>query len=573
MMEPKPDQPENAPPASPRPAGGDPYRPSWNERLEELRPYFGPALALAILVVMGAIAGWRYYSNLTRGATAPARSAEAPLPREGEATDDETRLAVLDRLIVRQTELMRAQGSVEPEQRARLNRLDQERAELRVRLFGERSRQAELAAVASGAAGQAAAALAHWEEALRWQREANANRNPADVAEMSREARLAERVDDLRAAGLVQTIETEKARAERAEQGEDWVAAEQAYTAWRAAQAAINERLPASRLADPRALDRLDAAIASMKAAGLAATVIRRERDAEAAERRGAIPEAVAAIQQALKAQQMINAELGGSRYASPERVAELEVRWQTLASRDGVQRLERSAAEAREALRAGDTTTAGARIEAAVAAFEENVAAFPRSRERAPALRRQLLFLDVRRTELASLQKNLLESLRPLPGQTERRMLSAEVSQRLYERIMNHNPSLRTGPQLPVDSVDWHEASAFCERAGWILGRTVRLPDESEFRSALAQQRGLPRLREARGGHHPRPTAPAGPGSGGFADLIGNVSEWLGPGTPFTAEVAGGSYLTPAPLAELPLVTESKTRRSPQIGFRYVVE
>lgn len=572
-MDPSPEK-QDAESAAAKPAAREAaYQPTWSERVEEWRGYFGPALAALVLVVMVGVVGWRYYSNLTRDTPSARRTADAPLPVVEGATDDETRLAVVDRLIARQTELMRAQGGVDPEQKERLGRLEEERSGLRVRLYGERSRRAEQEAGAAEAAGQAAVVLERWEEALRWQHEANVNRSPADVAEVAREARLAARVDDLRATGLVQVIEKEKARAERAEQAGDWAEAEQAYTAWRAAQATVNERLPASRQADLRALDRLDAAIASVKAAGLAAVVERREAEAVTAERAGSMAAAAAAIQLALKAQQAINADLPTSRYASAERAAELEVRWQTLAATEGVQRVVRLAAEARELLRGRDPGAAASRVEAALAAFEENAAAFPRSRGRDAVLRRELVFLDLRRADLAALQQSLAQSLWPLPGDAGRRMLSTEVPQRLYERLMNHNPSLRPGPSLPVECVSWQEAAAFCERAGWILGRTVRLPTEAEFRAALSRQRGLPRLRDGKGGGLPRPVAPAGPDARGFADLIGNVAEWLGPGTPFTAEVAGGSYLTPAPLADLPRVTENKTKRSPQIGFRFVVE
>lgn len=572
-MDPHSDSRNPDDPGASRSAGSSPYRPSWSERLEDWRAYSGPALALLILVVMGAVAGWRYYATLTRESPVDRRSPEEPLPAAGGAVDDESRLAVLDRLIVRQGELMRAQGGVDPEQKARLARLEEERAALRVRLYRERSRRAELDAVAAEGAGQVEPAREKWEEALRWQHEANVNQSPADVADVAREARLAAQVDDRRAAGLRAVIEREQARAEQAERAEDWATAGAAYAAWRAAQATLNEQLPGSRHADPRALDRLDAALASTKAAVLAAAISRHEAEAAAAERAGTLPVATAAMQAAWQAQQTINTELPGSRYASAERAAEYDARWQTLAATDGQQRVLRLAGEARAMLRQRDLAGAVTRVEAALAAWEENAAAYPRSRGRSPALRRELVFLDLRRADLGALQQALEVGLRPLPEGRGAQLLGTEVSQRLYERLMNFNPSPRLGPGLPVVNVSWAEAAAFCERAGWILGRTVRLPTDAEFRSALAQQRGLPRLQEAGGPGQSRSVAAAGPDVAGFADLIGNVAEWLGPGTPYTAEVAGGSYLTPAPLAALPLVTENKTKRSPQIGFRFVVE
>jgi hypothetical protein len=231
-----------------------------------------------------------------------------------------------------------------------------------------------------------------------------------------------------------------------------------------------------------------------------------------------------------------------------------------------------REAGAAAAALRERRFPVAVAAVRAALARLDAARAEFPLSRRLDPELRRRLVFLDRPAAELTALQDGLLERLAPLPGAPDRRLLASEVPQRLYERVMNHNPSQRQGPFFPVESVSWTEAVEFCLRASLVLGRTVRLPDEAEHRAALREQRGAPRL-AGKGLALTRAVPEVRSGIPEFSDLLGNVAEWLAAGDEPQARAAGGSYLTPEGAAELPLVQVPKSTRSPEIGFRFVVE
>lgn len=564
---------DKLPPTPAQSARPPAYQPTWDERMEDLRPYVGPAVVVGFLLFIGGVVAW-YYTRTPAARPPPAGlpAAEIVEPPAGAGGDDETRLATYDRLVERQTELMRAQRGVDAGQVERLQRLERERGELRSRVQAARSQRAEAEALAAEGAGQEPAAAAKWEEALQLHREAYAHRTRVDAAENAREARLASRADDARAAGLQRTIERERERAERAEVAENWTEAAEAYAALRAAQSAINERMPASRFADPRALTRIEGALATTRTAGAAAIVVKSERAAEAAERSGTPAVAAAAIQAALQAQQSINTNFPTSRHASAERARELEGRWQSLASAEGLARAAQLAAEAAGLLRERAVPAAEDKVTLALRTLEETMARYPRSRRLDAALRRQLAFLDLRRGEIAGLQQSVLEMLLPLPGRPAVRLLATEVPQRLYEKVMNHNPSHHRGPRLPVECVSWPEAAAFCERAGWLLGRPVRLPTEDEFRAAFTLPQAAARQLTAAGAHS-RPVPAAGHATGRFSDLAGNVAEWLAPGAPATAPLASGSYLQAALANDLPFTQEPKARRAPHIGFRFVVE
>ncbi len=86
----------------------------------------------------------------------------------------------------------------------------------------------------------------------------------------------------------------------------------------------------------------------------------------------------------------------------------------------------------------------------------------------------------------------------------------TVEVTQRLYEAVLNNNPSRDArGGDYPVESVDYASALEFCERLSDLTGRTFTLPTEAQWEYA------------ARGGHKAPSPASAYPG----ADILGDVA------------------------------------------------
>jgi formylglycine-generating enzyme required for sulfatase activity len=141
------------------------------------------------------------------------------------------------------------------------------------------------------------------------------------------------------------------------------------------------------------------------------------------------------------------------------------------------------------------------------------------------------------------------------------------EVTQRQWEAVMDGNPSrFRGDPGLPVDSVSWDQAGAFCRRVSERTGRPVRLPTEAEWeyacragtRTAYAFGAALTPLDanvdwsvvgstgEAFGGPAEQTVAVGrfGPNAWGLYDMHGNVNEWC-------AEVYARDYGARAPIGE----------------------
>ena len=93
------------------------------------------------------------------------------------------------------------------------------------------------------------------------------------------------------------------------------------------------------------------------------------------------------------------------------------------------------------------------------------------------------------------------------------------------------------TGDTLPRDTVNWHEASAFCRWASFKLGLTITLPSERQFERAASGTTGLKypwgntfvagAANVASTATTPVGSKPTGASAEGILDLAGNLWEW----------------------------------------------
>ncbi len=168
------------------------------------------------------------------------------------------------------------------------------------------------------------------------------------------------------------------------------------------------------------------------------------------------------------------------------------------------------------------------------------------------------------------------------------------EVSQAVYERIAGVNPSVQRGAELPVQHLDWVQATEFAARFSTACGVTARLPSEAEWEHAC-RAGGLDPVELGRAAWyretsddacHPIGRRP--PNALGLHDLLGNVWEWCsdryglypptGASDPQGGEreervVRGGSWADPARLLRpANRAALAPTTRSVQIGMRLVI-
>jgi formylglycine-generating enzyme required for sulfatase activity len=166
------------------------------------------------------------------------------------------------------------------------------------------------------------------------------------------------------------------------------------------------------------------------------------------------------------------------------------------------------------------------------------------------------------------------------------------EVTQAAFRKIMDYNPSVLEGDDLPVDSVSWNEADTYCTAIGG------RLPSAAEWE--YAARAGTTGSRYGNlddiawyWGNSNWTTHPVGkkkPNAFGLYDMLGNVVEWThtfytvqlnqeninptGPSTAEYIELRGGGWWDDADLVRASYRRRFEpTDEDYNIGFRCVSE
>jgi hypothetical protein len=561
--------------------------------LHAIRPWLLAALVAGVL--------WALYQFLSTRGPRKVESAAPVLPTDAAETSRHAQAAAAIDARLREIAAMEVPGDSErawlesvrdtqrewlrqrrealPADSERLRLIEEHLANVSARQLSQKVAQLEAEATS---APRDARTAERFREALKLQQEINRGGANSRWKDLIRERRLQYETEALAAEQLAADVEAASAEAAIAMKEERWADAEKAFARARESQARINRDFSGTRFVDLARERKLAAEMASLASAAAAEQVTQSENAAEAAALAGRHDEAGRFFAEAKARQEALNATYPASRFASAGRVEEFEVRRQTALSTPLCEKIVVLDAEVTAALRAGNASAGAALVGALAVRNEEVLRKFPRSRRLDAALRKKTSYLASRRSVLAQIHSEVAARLRTLPGSSAS-LLAGEVPQRIFTLVVGSNPSRHAGEDNPVDSVGWGDAMAFCEQLSWILGRTVRLPDEKEFRVAWrAAAEAAPTVgggpRDAR-----RATAKD---NERFEDLRGNVAEWLQapPDSP-DAPVIGGSYLdTPAASAaadggeievtsELPLQRVAKTERARYIGFRIVVE
>ena len=204
----------------------------------------------------------------------------------------------------------------------------------------------------------------------------------------------------------------------------------------------------------------------------------------------------------------------------------------------------------------------------------------FPKSAYNDRDLEIKMKFLNYIRNDLARIQDRIYENLLPIPNEPAIQIYKTEVSQAFYSTIMGVNPSRLLGDMKPVESVSWDNAGDFCKRLSWIMGLTVRLPKEHEFRSALGRLRYVKLEKHVVSNLEKNGLADIKSKEAfavGAYDLLGNVSEWLYSEEAYYDDAAkhiGGHFGDSLEaIYAVPLRQSNRNERSRLIGFRFVVE
>ncbi len=185
--------------------------------------------------------------------------------------------------------------------------------------------------------------------------------------------------------------------------------------------------------------------------------------------------------------------------------------------------------------------------------------------------------------------------------------MSAAEVTQQQWYAVMKDRPSKFSGGDLPVETIRWDEALAFCEKLNDIERRTGRLPKgyiytlptEAQWEKACragtegdyAGNLDLMAWHMTNSRYKTNPVATRAPNPWGFYDMHGNVWEWCrdfyqdsleelaskdpsGPRTGTRRVIRGGSWdsSTTENLRSACRSTSDPAGRSDDLGMRVVL-
>ena len=291
--------------------------------------------------------------------------------------------------------------------------------------------------------------------------------------------------------------------------------------------------------------------------------------------------EAAALYQEAARLQRQLNEAYRDSPYASSERVSEYQRKCQTSESFELGLEIERNRDLMQQLLSERRTFEAAEVIALLRRDIRQMQEAFPRSSLNDDDLQLKIRYLNLVQNDLGFIQDRVYDALLPIPEIDAWRMLRTEVPQALYSLIMGTNPSRNQGDVRPVDSISWIEAKNFCERLAWILGQSVRLPTENEFRQALGRLRYVV-LEEhvwsvSNADGVPQAVGTKEPLASGFYDLLGNTSEWLESIDRFETEAArhigGHAQDRIESIFTVPSREAPRGERNRLTGFRIVVK
>ena len=335
-------------------------------------------------------------------------------------------------------------------------------------------------------------------------------------------------------------------------------------------------------------VERLSTRLETMRSDPLQQQIVAAERSAQAAgaayaqATAGPAQEAQSALatqayERALTIQAQLMQEFPRSAWAAATRKADLEMkrnRWRAAARlQDVATRAQAMAKHLRAGQSAEALDLARALREKLTQVEAENPGVVPPE----DPVRRQLEYVATHAATIQAILPKLEQLVAPV-GATGARMMKQEVSQGFYSTVMGVNPSASMRENLPVESVAYADAQAFCEALGWMSGRTIRLPTVAEYKAVLGDLSQPPAGRTAwtfdnTDGVSARVVGTSQPTGAGFFDLLGNVEEWAqAEAADDFASVIGGS-VNWVPVSGLPLRKALKREKSRTIGFRIVIE
>ncbi|QYY37071.1 SUMF1/EgtB/PvdO family nonheme iron enzyme [Ruficoccus sp. ZRK36] len=508
--------------------------------------------------------------------TLEAKFVEISALREPTAED----IDVLEQAIAKQEEYQKALGGYNSEAGKRLESLQILYQDTMAAQDYRKSLSAERQGVNYDSQDDAEMALRNYREAAALQRKINDDYPLSNRRDVGRLTQLERKVNELRAEPLWNASNEAERRSKEAAEKDNWALAKKELAESIHLQKELNMEFRGLHYADVTRLSRLQVDLASMESSDIYEQIVEMETKGREALENKQYSVAAENLNAASRLQIRLNQEHPQSRFASNKRADELRDLGTDALSREVGEEILADLDELDQSLRTRQIWQAGEIIPGLFDKVEAFRTSYPRSTLLTEDTVIKLRFLKFIKDDIALLQDRIYGQLLPIPESDGWHMTRYEVSQALYRSIMLNNPSRHVGETLPVDSVNWDEASEFCTKVSWILGLPARLPTKQEFDTAIGSLRYV-NLNDiswnaSNSGDETHEVGTKEPNKAGYFDLLGNVEEWLVSTDILSndqAYVAGGSAQdTVDQLADVPFELDNPRRRDRMGGFRLTV-
>ena len=420
-------------------------------------------------------------------------------------------------------------------------------------------------------------------QALTLQKKINERLPASDYVNTHREVALKRLILQIDTKPLFEKSLANEKVARQAIEKEQWEVAYKLLQQAIKQQYALNRYNPPSQYASSQRLQSLNRLLHSLQAAPNYLKIQSLLAQAQTKEEQGNYTKAVIPYQKAKELQKELNQTFPQSRFASANALQQINSDLQNASSYEVAQTLLAEIQQLDELIRLAQVDAVANQAALLKQRYEELMQAYPHNNWLDAVHLEKLTYLAYRFSVLKRVQREALDHLVQHPHNGDWQVSQFEVNQSLYQQIMGDNPSLHRSPRAPVTSLTWTEAQRFCERLGWLLGQTVKLPDASLFSNSLEtlpvkliQELWVTTHSEQR----PKRVDSPSLAHDGFYGLINNVAEWID-GEPREGAlnteygwIAGGhaiQYRSKQPRQLFSPVL--KTERHPLTGFRFMVK
>ncbi|MDX2111057.1 MAG: SUMF1/EgtB/PvdO family nonheme iron enzyme [Verrucomicrobiota bacterium] len=442
------------------------------------------------------------------------------------------------------------------------------------------SNEVESQAMRAMEAGQNETAVQELRKALELQKTINTEHTRSPRKDPSRQARLQALLSECLAKPVYEQSVAYETKAKQSIEAGDVPTAMASFREAIALQQVLLQEHRNTRYAEVTRMKRLESELATAQAQVSAIRLDKLLLDADATEKAGDYATSGRILEEAIILQRKIQQTYPTSKYAQSQLLDTLEVRRQTVMSRDLVQTIQSKSLELDNALKERKGVQARLLIEELNGHLYALQKSFKKAAWNNEALQLKLRFLDAVKSRISEVQDEVWDNILGLPGQPDRHLALTEVPQGLYQKLLGQNPSKNSGTDKPVDSVTWAEANEFCLRLSWLIGYPVELPTEADYRTAVGPEGSINpeeqawHSQNANGEVQPVRTRKAS--ITGYYDLLGNVSEWMQDTVAESADQAqvfGGSIRdNEMRLRSIFIEQRPKMERQRLRGFRFVV-